>query len=228
MEITFIAILLAILLGIVQYLGENIYNLCGRFYKHIISLSAGIAITYLFLDLFPFFSFEANNLNRLLFIFPLIGFVIFHIVEKYAYQHSKEGLLETHLSIENQVTSFIYHFILGIIILDFSKLGLIEVFLFFIPVLIFTAVDTLPINRHPSKKINFFVSTSTLIGVLFAGVVYSNISKEIQTALLGIIIGILLFSVIRHSIPMGKEGKPIFFIIGVLIYSLIILIIWYL
>lgn len=227
MEITVIAILLAIILGIVQYLGESIFKACGRYYKHVISFSAGVAITYLFLDLFPVFSFEVSNTNRFIFIFLLIGFVIFHIIEKYLYQHSKEGLLEKRLGIENQVIAFLYHFILGIIILDFSIQGLQEVIIFFIPILIYTAVSTLPISKHRSNKINFIVSISTLLGVLFAGFIYISISIEIKTALLGIVIGGLFFTIIRHSIPVGKEGKPLYFIIGVIIYSIIITINWF-
>ena len=58
------------------------------------------------------------------------------------------------------------------------------------------------------------VSLSTLFGVVFASFLFTNISLETQTALLGIVIGGIMFSVIRHSLPMGKEGKPMFFIIG--------------
>jgi hypothetical protein len=221
-----IAILLAIILGVVQYFGENICKACGRYYKHAISFSAGVAITYLFLDLFPSFSVEVINTNQFLFIFLLVGFVIFHLVEKYIYQHSKEGVLEKRLGIENQVISFMYHFILGVIIVDFSRQGFQEVILLFIPIVIFTAVGTLPISQHPSNKVNFIVSLSILLGVLFAGFVYPDISVEIQTALLGVVIGGLFFLVIRHSLPMGKEGKPLFFIIGIVIYAPIIILSW--
>jgi len=226
MELAAIAIILAIILGVVQYFGENIYKACGRYYKHAISFSAGVAITYLFLDLFPFFSFRVNNTNRFLFIFLLVGFVIFHIVEKYFYQHTKEGLIKKRLVIENQVVSFLYHFMIGIIILDFSIQGLQEVIIFFIPIVIYTAISNLPISKPSSNKINLIVSSSTLLGVLFASIIYINISIEIKISLLGIVIGGLFFSVIRHSIPIGKEGKPLYFIIGVIIYTLIITIGW--
>ena len=226
MEIVAIAIILAIILGVVQYLGEKISKACGRYYKNAISFSAGVAITYLFLDLFPFFSFEVNDTNRFLFIFLLIGFVIFHLVEKYLYQHTKEGLIEKRLGIENQIVSFLYHFIIGIIILDFSILGLKEVILFFIPIAIYTAISSLPISKTSSNKIKLIASLSTLLGVLFAGIIYSSISIEIKISLLGIIIGGLFFSVIRHSIPIGKDGKPTYFISGVVIYTIIITISW--
>ena len=226
MDFIAIAILLAIILGFVQYFGENINKACGRYYKHAISFSAGVAITYLFLDLFPSFSIEITNKNQFLFIFLLVGFVIIHLVEKYIYQHSKEGVLEKRLDNKNQAVSFMYHFILGMIILDFSRQGFQEVILLFIPIIIFTAMSILPVNQHTSNKVNFIVSLSTLLGVLFAGVIYTDISAEIFISLLGIVIGGLFFSVIRHSIPMGKEGKPLFFIIGIVVYAPVIILSW--
>jgi hypothetical protein len=226
MDVIAIALILAILLGVVQYFGENIYKACGRYYKHVISFSAGIAITYLFLDLFPNFSVEVVNTNRFYFIFLLVGFVIIHLVEKYIYQHSKEGVIEKRLGVENQLTSFVYHFILGIILVDFSRKGFQEIILFFVPIVIFSAVSTLPVSHHTSNKVNFIVSLSTVIGVLFAGVIYKGISIEVQTALLGVVIGGLLFMIIRHSLPMGKEGKPLFFIVGTLVYAPIIIMSW--
>ena len=83
MELIIIAIILAVILGVVQYFKEKTFKACGSYYKHVISFSAGIAITYLFLDLFPSFSEKVLKLNQLLFIFLLIGFVVIHLVEKY-------------------------------------------------------------------------------------------------------------------------------------------------
>ena len=61
MEFIAIPILLAMILGFVQYFGENIYKGCGRYYKHVISFSAGVAITYLFLELFPQALYDAPH-----------------------------------------------------------------------------------------------------------------------------------------------------------------------
>lgn len=226
MEAKFIAFIMAVLLGAAQFSSESIVKLCGRHYLRIISFSAGISITYLFLDLIPQFSIKAVRLNRLLFLSLLAGFVAIHLVEKYIYQHSPRQRIEKQLGLENQTISFFYHFILGIIILDFSKESLKEAILLFIPVLVFTAVSTLPLNRHPDKKVNAVVSTSTVLGVIFAEFIHTSMSPYTQTALLGFIIGGILFSIIRHSIPPGTEGKPLFFFLGVVAYAPFIIAGW--
>jgi len=228
MNILFIAILLSIIIGIVQYFSEKISDKCGSYYTKIISFSAGISITYLFLDLFPQFSIHVVELTELLFVSLLVGFIFVHLIEKYVYQHTSDSHIKERLTIENQAILFMYHFLLGIIIVDFAKQGLNQLLLFFIPIVIFTSVNTLPVRQHISNKVNFFVALSTLSGVIFSGFIFTEINPLIQAALLGFIVGGFLFSIIRHSIPKGREGEPLYFIFGVLIYAPIVIASWFL
>ena len=226
MYVPFIAIILGVVLGLVQFFHEHIYEVCKNFYDKIISVSAGISISYIFLDLFPNFTNEATITNRYIFISVLIGFALLHLIEKYVYQHTSPSLIEKRLEISNQLISFIYHFILGIIILDFAEESIPEAILLFIPIVIFTAVSTIPIQQHPSKKVNFIVALSTPTGVIIAFLLQSILTLEIITILIGVVIGGLLFSIIRHSIPMGANGKPSYFLLGILIYVPIIILGW--
>ena len=179
-------------------------------------------ITYVFLHLLPQFSQGIANVSRLLSLSILFGFVVFHIVEKYIYQHSPEDKLLRELAIEDSITSFIYHFVIGIILVSFINQGVHEGILFFIPVLFYTAVSTLPVDMTKFKSIKLLLAVSTLLGILFAQFVYTNINPILYFGLLGFIIGTLLFTVTRHSIPKMKEGKPLYFLIGVVIYTILI------
>ncbi|MFO8077887.1 MAG: hypothetical protein R6U21_04530 [Thermoplasmatota archaeon] len=217
------AVLLAVILGVVQFFSEQIINTCGNYYTHVISFSAGISITYVFVDLFPHFSRSVVQFDQILFVTVLFGFIFVHLVEKYVYQHSSDTLLDERLQNLNQFISFFYHMVLGIVIFDFTEQGLIEALLIFIPILIFTAVSTLPVRRHPSSLVHLFVSSSTVIGVVLAGIFIDYLQGFVQIGLVGFVIGGLLFSVIRHSIPQGKKGKPLMFILGVIIYTPIVL-----
>ena len=216
-----IAIIFGLVMGITHYLSEHLNLKDTKYYAQLISFSAGISITYIFLDLFPQFSEGAIQINKFLFIFVLLGFISFHLVEKYIYLHSPKDKLIRELAIEDTVISFVYHFIVGMIIVSFVEQGWVKGTLFFIPVLFYTAVSTLPVDKTKFMAIRFVLSMSTLLGVLFASFV--NIIPMIYYALLGTVIGILLFTIIRHSIPSGKEGKPLSFTIGVIVYTLIII-----
>jgi cytochrome c biogenesis protein CcdA len=75
------ATILAIILGLVQFSNEQIVNTCGKYYTHVLSFSAGISITYVFIDLFPNFSINAVETNQFIFVTILIGFIFIHLVE---------------------------------------------------------------------------------------------------------------------------------------------------
>ena len=218
-----LAITLAVVLGIVQFFDEYIIQNSGRYYVHVLSFSAGISVTYIFLHLFPHFSQTVIETTELLFLSLLFGFIFIHLVEKYIYQHSSDETIDNQLEHVNQSTSVFYHVILGFVIFDFAEQGVIEALLLFVPILIFTAVSTLPLRSHSKPVIKLIGSQSTLLGVILAFLFIDMIQGFIQIALIGFVIGGLLFSVIRHSLPKGKEGKPLFFIIGVLVYTPIVL-----
>jgi len=218
-----VAILFAVIIGIVQFFSENIVEISGKYYTQVISFSAGISITYVFLDLFPQFSTGVVQKNELLFLTVLFGFIFVHLIEKYAYQHSTDETVDRQLEHINQFISVFYHMVLGIVIFDFVEESLIDALLLIVPILIFTGVSTLPVRSHSSLLVRFFVSLSTFVGVLVAWLLGDFIQTDTQIGLVGFVVGGLLFSVIRHSIPQGKKGKPLFFIIGVAVYTPVIL-----
>jgi hypothetical protein len=213
-----------IVLNLQQFIKKNDENILRKFKKYednIISLSAGVSLTYLFLNLFPEFSRRISKENEFVFLSVLIGFTIFHIIEKYIYKNNKSE----ELAIEDSVVSFIYHFIIGVIMVSFFKEGLYEGILFFIPAVFYTGVNTIPVDISKSKIIKFVVAFSTVLGTIFATFLFHELSKMTYLILLGFIIGVISFTVTRHSIPFGKKGRPLFFILGVVLYSLIIILI---
>lgn len=216
--------ILAIILGLAQYWSEDFCLKCHTGFRRFISFAAGISISYVFLDLFPKFTEGAAEISELLFLSVLAGFVVFHLIEKYIYLYAPEDKLAGELAIEDSMVSFIYHFFIGILLVQLSGLGITEGLLFFIPIFFFTVISTLPVEASSRESVKIIVSSSTLVGVIFAHYLF-NITQTMFFTLLGFIGGALLFTVIRHSMPFGREGKPFYFFIGVVLYSLLILMI---
>lgn len=217
-----IVLLFSGLMSCIHFFSEDISL---KYIKHkdkIQSFAAGISITYLFLSLFPEFSVAAKAANKMLFLTVLLGFVIFHIIEKTIYQRTPESKVRGELAIEDSIISFIYHFIIGIIMVHFFEVGLTQGILFFIPVFFFTTVSTLPIDMTTSKLLKFGVAVSTFLGSMF-GLNVVPLPPMIYLSLLGFVVGVMTFTVTRHSIPTGRHGKPEYFALGVLLYSLVIL-----
>ena len=220
-----IDIVLGIIMAFAHYSSDKILKRFKNYKGEIVSFSAGIAITYIFLDLFPEFAQGVGQKREFLFLFLLFGFVIFHIIEKYIYkQHLSEYKRLKELALEHSAISFIYHFIVGMLIVNFLTQSFKEGLLFFIPVLFYTMVDTIPVNRTKSSIIKIILAISTLLGIFFVKFIQPILGAETYLILIGFVIGALLFTVIRHSIPEGKKGKPLYFVLGVVIYSLILLI----
>ena len=102
MDSIVLAISLSGIIALAHYYSEDLCLKCKKIYKEMISLAAGIAVTYLFLELFPLFSSQAA---KPLFIFVLVGFVLFHLVEKYIYQSVSENKILAELALEDSVIS---------------------------------------------------------------------------------------------------------------------------
>ncbi len=213
------ALLLAGAIAFIQFFSQQFSRMCRPFYSQILSFSAGVSISYLFLKLFPEFVSSADS--KLFFVSILAGFALWHLVEKYIYKTASRYKAMKQLALEDSVISFIYHFILGIVLVDMVATGQKEALLFFIPVALYTALSTLPVDPSRNFLINIFLASATLLGVLAAS--FFLIGFTLFQLLLGFVIGTMIFTIIRHSLPSGRAGEPFYFILGVLLYSILIL-----
>ena len=214
------SILFAILVGLTYLFGENFSSLWKKYRIKLISFSAGVSITYIFVDLFPKFAEGVVLINEALFFAVLIGFMIFYLIEKFIYLNNKSRR-KRDLKLEHIFISSIYHFIIGILIQYFTIQNFLQGLFFTIPIIFYTLASTLPVEPPKYEWIKIILSSSTLLGVIFA--VYIPLSTGTFFSLMGLIIGALLYTVIRHSIPRGKEGEPWLFFIGAIIYSIVLL-----
>jgi len=196
------------------------------YYQKILSFTSGVSITYVLLELFPAFTEVALNITKFLFVTILLGFIIHHIIEKEIYKHNRNHELMKLLSLEENVFSFIYHIILGIILVTLYKGDPVDGVLAFIPILTFTLASTLPMASHLTKKKALFMSSSTIIGSSLA-LLWRTIPIELEFSLIGLATGVLLYTVIRHQIPFGRGGRIGYFTMGFTIYALFIIITWY-
>jgi len=217
----------AVFAGLTYFFSNKFDIKHKKYYYKILSFSAGVSITYVLLELFPTFTEGAIDINKLLFISVAAGFISHHLVEKYIYQHNSRHELVKNLTFEENVFSFVYHIILGIVIVTFTKQSILRGTLFFLPLVSYTFVSTLPTNPHSSIKKSVLLSASTLIGVLLAVFVWTTRQLWIEFSLIGIALGVMLFTVIRHHIPFGRRGKIWYFSLGFIIYSMLIIGSWF-
>ena len=224
-------LILGVVLAVVHYFSDRIHPENPAFRHKIVSFVAGISITYIFLLLLPEVYRGIESLHQLLFLFILAGFASFHLIEKHIYQHRKKDKLHEELRVAHSSMFFVYHFVIGILLVELLNINLVEGFLFFIPILFHAAVSSASLKGiHISIRerilLKSVLSCSTLFGVLLAYFVLTP--SNVLHALLGFIVGSLLYIVIRDSIPKETVGKARFFVLGVVVYTLIIGLFWFL
>ena len=221
-------IILAIILSIIHYFSEIVSEKVEKYHAQLISVSAGIVITLIFIEIIPELLRINQSLNDAVFLFMLLGFVMFHVSEKFLYQHIKtkkklmKDLAELHF-----LGFFIDHFLLGfLLVLAITTISL--GFLIFIPLVFHTIASSISLEHiHErtkySLKSKILLSSSTTIGALIAFFLIPP--STVYLLLFALLTGSLLYISTRDMLPGGKEGNPLYFLVGVLIMILLLLLI---
>lgn len=222
-----LSLILAGILSFADYITEHIFSEKLRKNQKLVSFSAGVAIAYIILNLFPEISSYALIDGKRIFLYALFGFVALNLIEQYVYKGI--GKLKKpfayHKSI-HVIYFFIYNFFIGLVLVSFALKGLTQTLLFFVPFLLYIIVEILPQEfEFKSNTFKVFYSMAPLFGAL-VGVNFIDFTTSIFGELIAFITGTLLYIVIRESLPSEEAEKPLYFIIGVLCYTLIIFMTW--
>lgn len=220
-------LILAGILSFADYVTEHIYSKKVRASQKLASFSAGAAISYIILNLFPEISSYALIDGKAIFLYALLGFASLNLLEQYI----SKGIRKTRNSpkyhkILHVAYFFIYNFLIGMILVSFESKGLAQTLLFFVPFLLYIIVEMLPQEfEFKGNASKIFYSMAPLFGAI-VGIAYRDFTASVFGELISLITGTLLYIVIRESLPSNKAEKPAYFLMGVLSYAIIILMAW--
>lgn len=211
----------------VHFFSESLHiSFRGRRMK-VLSFTSGMFVCYLFLHLLPMLYAETRIEISMLSV--LFGFSLFHVIEKCIYKHAKKtSELKREMKEVHSMSFFIYHLLIGMVLVRLISEGLTNTLLFFFPLLLITAMGSVSLKYlYASKDIQakFLLSISTLIGALFATLF--AIPAAVFTSILGFMIGTLMYTILMDAIPKEREGEPAFFVLGLVLYAAIIMLIWF-
>lgn len=221
----YLAALYGLLLGITHLISDRIHIKRYTTRNKLISFSAGVSITFIFLELLPTTYQASVILQESVFVFLLLGFALFHVVEKYIYQHASREKLRFELKEEHSIAFFIYYFIVGIALYYLVTTDSIKGTLFFIPLVLHAGLSSLSMRElHGKIKESIlaktFLSAAPLAGMVFARII--AIPSLAYNAIVSFIIGAFLYIIIREFLPEKKKGEPLWFIIGMVFFGAII------
>ncbi|MBS3133383.1 hypothetical protein J4470_04675 [Candidatus Woesearchaeota archaeon] len=213
---------MVLLLSAVQFFSDRINIERSTLKGHISSFAAAIAITYLLFNFLP----EAYKKSEgLVLFFPLIlGFALIHLLEKFFYKkYSSRFSLKKAKTYHDElhaVVLFIYHFVIGAVLIGILETNLVSGLLFMPPLLMFTTIGNWSLHHAYLQQIphrRLLLASSTVFGALFAK--SAAFSPLIGNLMVNFTAGILLFVVVRESIPQPKEGNPFLFVLGIALYG---------
>jgi zinc transporter ZupT len=212
---------LGLLLGIIHFYSEKLTPPEGTKRYRVISFAAGISIAYLFLNLLPHTYEAAAHLKNFVFVFLLLGFVLFHLAEKLIYKHTDQEKLARELKEVHSVSFFLYHFTIGIVLYDKVLTSRLEGILFFIPIGLHAALSTASLSQihgeiRESLVTKILLSLSTILGMTFA--LFVPIPNILDNILVSMIAGILLYIIVKEFLPEKDKGQPLFFLLGLLLF----------
>lgn len=222
----FLPVIYSLILGIVHFFNERI-QIRQEFVRiRVISFVAGISVTYFFLTLLPELYRGFEIFDRFIFISLLAGFTVAHVTEKYIYQHSAPQTLRENLGGVHSIAFFLYYFFIGVILVSLHKANALSAVLLFLPVLFYSAVGLLSLEKiHPKiwekTSVKLLLSTSAFVGVLFADFILQY--GSLFDVLFAFVLGTFLYTALIDFVPRQASGRSEYFTLGVLTYTLVII-----
>jgi len=220
-----IIIIIAVVMGLTDFFGHKISGLIGGHRDAVLSFSAGLLISLLFLILVP--DVIINGVTEVLFLFMLVGFLLMHLVEKYIYRHvtDKQEILEN-LKIVHIIGFGLDNFLIGFIIaslveLDFSVVITLAVPLFLQMLTSSISLDSID-TRLNDKYSKIILSVLPILGAIL-GIVL-EFEFLLTNFVLAFVLGILFYMIIRDVLPQGRRGSSVLFFSGNLVTILFFLI----
>lgn len=222
-----LSLALAGILSLADYITEHIFPQRIRANQKLISFSAGTAVSYIILNLFPEISLYSLIGGKKVFLYALLGFVALNLIEQYVSKEIKkpENPSAYHKGV-HVAYFFAYNFLIGLILINFTSKGLAQTLLFFVPFLLYIIAEILPQEfRFKNKASAIAYSMAPLFGA-FIGINFLGFTTSIFGELIAFLTGTSLYIVIRESLPSDKAEKPVYFLTGVLSYTLVIFMSW--
>ena len=223
-----IAVILAFLISVVHFLGEELEEYISGYREEIVSFSSGASITYIFGQLMPEFHRIAVESTDLIFLLPLFGFSSIHLLEKFVARSGleQEKIRKDYVEIHS-VFLFLYNGAIGYLIASLITESAVSGLLFFLPIILHVGVSsfsTTELHESFSRKtsVKFIISIAPLIGALAHNL--GSFADQHFHLLFGTVIGMFFYVVIRDSIPGDEQGRPTEYLAGTLIYLAVILV----
>ena len=239
-----IGFVFAVLLSLINiYIGklDIIDKLIPKF--RLISLGAGVSVSYIFLETLPELGhaqieLEHSNLAFLkflenhIYLLSLIGLLIFYGLENMATQSRQDNFksigedkTSNHIFWIHLGSFAIYNILIGELLSNAEKQGLLSSILFCIALGLHFLITDYGLRDH-HKKIYDHIGRWILGGSIIFGWIIGialNLPEIISAMVLGLVAGGLILNVLKEELPQIKKTCFLSFTMGTLSYAVLLL-----
>ncbi len=218
-------LVLALILSITYLFSYRVSNKFEKQHEIILSVGSGMMMAILFAEVIPDIIEQGPKFlsGEMLGFSMLVGFVGYHLIEKYTYKHTRKTLLSERIGYLHAVGFFIDNFLEGfvlVLIFGLDNITSYIVFMLFIPLLLGDIASSTTL-RHINNRFKLgwigliFMSSSIVIGALSA--LFLNLSESMFYVALSMISGAFIYFITRDELPRGRKGKPFLFIVALVV-----------
>ncbi|MFX1571093.1 MAG: hypothetical protein ACFFCV_22365 [Promethearchaeota archaeon] len=157
------------------------------------------------------------------------------------YKIKIQNKINKELSNFRQVTDYLYHFLVGIILVGLLRIELLGGVLFFVYAffrtavtkrseahLIFTDLEIYEEQQFEQKQVFKYLSCgSALTGIIIGLIINAFLPANLELLFIfySFISGVILYVIVREVIPEKEKGNPLKFLIGLVGFTIVIIII---
>lgn len=220
-----VIIIIAVIMVLTDFVGHRISGLAAGHRDSVLSFSAGLLISLLFLILVP--NLISMGVSEILFFLMLVGFLLMHLAEKYIYRHimNKQELLED-LKVVHIIGFGLDNFLVGFIIASLVELDFFIVITLSVPLFLQMLTSSISLDsidiRINDKYSKIILSVLPILGAIL-GIVL-EFEYLLTNYVLAFVLGILFYMIIRDVLPQGRRGSSVLFFSGNLVTILFFLI----
>jgi hypothetical protein len=223
-----LGLILALILTLLHFASGLFVKFTKKYNPKLLSFSAGILISILFLEIFPSFVEKIIPISTSLFILPLLGFVAFHSIRAYNIKHIQtKKELKKRFRKSHILAFFIEHFTIGFALVSLTIINpSISIFLF-IPFILLTISSSIILRiidkTSKTSMPKIILASSTLIGAVVG--MFLSFNSIIYLATLGYATGALFYIISRDIIPAEERKENMtFFYVGLILTIILLLI----
>ncbi|MDD5022853.1 MAG: hypothetical protein PHU63_01665 [Candidatus ainarchaeum sp.] len=222
-----IAYVFAVVLSLIHFFGEKIVEKIQKHNEEIKSFASGLLLSFVFLELLGKMTQGISEGYTSVYFFVLLGFSIFHILNKYIYVHSGEKkerikeLGELHF-VGFSIDMFFMGVVLSVFLTTNSQIfPLIIALPLILHMCSLTLSTTLLYKKFRVKKRYIvLISLFPILGVLASSLFIEIL--EVFYYILGFVAGLIIYFATRHIIPKDNKGKIEWYVFGVVLGTLMV------